>query len=128
MAQAGFTTEREIMGQQSNKEAPDYTLWTHMEGGRRFSRRLHYMDVVNGFGKVDYLKGRRLPRGIFTFAGPVYEDAPLSAIWLRPETLTTPVTPSDTAAWPNLRDVANLFVGFMALSILRVIIALIQVL
>ena len=108
---------------------PHYTLWTHSENGKVFHRRLHHMEMQDRLGQLHHLEGDKLPQAVFSFAGQAYTGAHLATILLRPETVPVPkAAPPDTAAWPSLRDVANFLVGFMSISILRFIIALIEAL
>jgi hypothetical protein len=124
----GQNTERNAMGLKHGNE-PQYTMWTHTENGKVVNRRLHKMDVQDRFGRMHHLKEDELPEAIHTFSGQAYTGAHLATILLRPEKLRVPqAAPPDTAAWPCLRDVANFFIGFMSITILRVIIALIEAL
>jgi hypothetical protein len=117
------------MAQKNNTEKKDYTPWVHLEREKRFLRRLHKIDATDEDGKVNYLRGDKMPRGIVTVSGPIFVDAPPSAIWVRPETHAKPrATPPGSAAWPRPRDVVYVFVGFISISIVRVIIALFEVL
>lgn len=116
------------MGLQHGKE-PQYTSWTHTENGKVMHRRLHRMKVQDRNGRLHNLEGDKLPEAIHTFAGQAYKGAHLATILLRPETVRVPkAAPQETASWPNLRDVANFFVGFMCITMLRVIVALIEAL
>ena len=127
MTQAGFNTETKTMGQQSNKDAPYCTDWEHLENGNKFCRQLRHMIVVDACGGVHILTGARLPRRVTSGAGQGHKDAHTADVSLRPDTpATLRVAPSDTAKWPNLRDAANLLIGLMAISLLRVIISLIE--
>ena len=108
---------------------PQYTMWTHRENGKVKHRRLHRMEVQDRFGRMHYLRDDDLPETIDTFSGQGYTGAHLATILLRPEKLRVPqAAPPDTAAWPNLRDVANFFIGFLSIAMLRIIIALIDAL
>ena len=63
------------------------------------------------------------------FAGQAYKGAHLATILLRPRNDSRPQgSAPDTASWPNLRDVANLLLGFLGIAMLRFIIALIEAL
>jgi hypothetical protein len=124
----GLNTEKNAMGLKHGNE-PQYTLWTHTENEKVLHRRLHHMKVQDRNGRLHNLEGDKLPEAIHTFCGQAYKGAHLATILLRPETVRVPkAAPPDTASWPNLRDVANLIVGFLGITMLRLIIALIDAL
>ncbi len=127
MAQAGFNTEKKTMGQQSNKDAPLCTDWEHLENGKKFHRQIRHMFVMDACGSMHFLTGARLPKSVSTGSGQGHKDAHPADVSLRPDTpATLKAAPRDTARWPNLRDAANLLIGLMAISLLRVVIALIE--
>ena len=108
---------------------PQYTMWTHTENGKVTNRRLHRVSVQDRFGRMHHLKDDELPEAFHTFSGQAHKGAHLGTILLRPEKLRVPsAAPPDTAGWPCLRDVANVLIGFVSISILRFIIALIEAL
>jgi hypothetical protein len=103
-----------------------YAKWTHMENGKVLTRRLHRIEIQARDGRLYALTGDRLPDALVTNSGHAYKGEHIAQILLRPESCTAYETPRQAAAWPNLRDVANFVIGFVSISILRVLIALIE--
>ena len=125
----GLNAKKEVLMGLKHKNEPQYTMWTHTENGKVMHRRLHRIEVQDRTGRLHILQGDTLPESIGTFSGQAYKGAHTATILLRPEKIRVPTAaPVDTASWPNLRDVANLIVGFMGITMLRLIIALIDAL
>ena len=102
-----------------------YTNFTHMENGKVMTRRLHRIEVQARDGRMYSFTDDRLPDAIVTNCGHAYKGEHLAQILLRPGDCAT-YQASKANAWPNLRDVVNLFLGFLSISILRFVIALFE--
>ena len=119
----GFNTKRSAMAQKKEEDA--YMYWTHSENGRTLHRRIYELHIIDRFGRPHRIKGRWLPKAIFTYCGQAYVGEHLAEILLRPESIPDyPLAPPETAGWPTFRDVVNMFIGFMIVVMLRFIIGL----
>jgi hypothetical protein len=122
-------SEEVTMGSKPNTNAQHYTHWEHSENGEKFVRHILLMLVLDAWGGVHILTGLRLPRVVSSNAGQGHKDAHSAHIVFR---FRNPVAfraaPVAMGRWLTLRDVANVLVGFMAVSLLRVIITLIEAL
>jgi hypothetical protein len=107
-------------------ESEYYVKWTHMENGNVITRRLHRIEIQAKDGRLYALTGEHLPDALMTNSGHTYKGRHIAQILLRPDSCTTYEALCRSTAWPNLRDVVNLFLGFLSISILRFVIALFE--
>lgn len=93
----------------------------------RTNQELHRIEIQAKDGRLYALTGENLPEALMTNSGHTYKGEHLAQILLRPDQYST-YQASKASAWPNLRDVANFAVGFVSLTILRVLFALVEAL
>ena len=105
-----------------------YTKLVQFETGDVRVRRVHKMVTHNSDGTVKVQKGDSLPDAIVLNTGRESNGEHSAQIIERPHKTAAYYTPRDSVPWPSLRDVANFGMGFMAIAILRVIIALFEAL
>jgi hypothetical protein len=117
------------MAQEPNENAPHCTHWEHFENGKTLDRLVRLMILMDACGGFHILLGPRLPADVTTNAGQGHKDEHSANVALRPVALA-PLRAMSFAMpkWPSVRDAANVLIGFMAISLLRVIIALMEAL